>query len=609
MATSLRIGCGGGFWGDTGEGPGVLVRSGEIDVLVVDYLAEITMALLGRARARTPSAGYVPEFVEQMAALGPEIAQRGIRVVVNAGGVNPQACGEAVRAALAAKSVSLSVAVIDGDDLMDGLDALRAAGTTDMFTGAPFPATAWSANAYLGARPIAAALAAGAQIVVTGRVADSALVLGPLMQHFGWAADDWDRLAMGSLAGHIVECGCQATGGIVTDWRDVPGWEDMGFPIVACEADGSFIVSKNCGSGGLVSPATVGEQIVYEVGDPAAYVLPDVVCDFSQVRLEQVGPDRVRVTGARGRPATDSYKASITYPDGFKAAGLLMIGGREAAEKARRTAQALEARCARLLAARGLPPFRRVGVEALGSEATYGPHASAGARATREVILKMAVEHASRDGAEVFSREFLSSATAMAQGITGFAGGRPKVSPVIRLFSCLVDKALAPARVQVDGRVVPVPEAPVGVSVEMAPAATTRPAAAEPFARSREAMVTVPLIALATGRSGDKGDSANIGVLARRPEFAPLLAEVLTEEAVAGWFAHVLAGPVQRYAWPGLNGFNFVLNQALDGGGVASLRHDPQGKAFAQMLMDFPVAVPRRWLDEGLVEPTFAAAV
>lgn len=596
----LRIGCGGGFWGDTEEGPAQLVRSGLIDVLVIDYLAEITMSLLARARQRDPKAGFVPDFVAQMAALGREIADKGIRVVVNAGGVNPLGCREAVEAALAEAGALLRVAVVLGDDLSGEADAVRASGLREMATGAPFPERPLSVNAYLGAFPIAAALKAGADVVITGRCVDSALVLGPLIHAFGWGPGDLDRLAQGSLAGHIIECGAQATGGIVTDWRDAPGWDDMGLPIAECRADGSFVVTKPPGTGGRVSPAGIAEQILYEIGDPAAYLLPDVVCDLSDVTVEAAGPDRVRVVGARGLPPTESYKATVTYADGVKAVGTMMIGGREAVAKARRAADAILARTERLLAVRGLAGLRRSSVEILGAEATYGPHGRADG--VREVILKVAVQHDVKAGAEVFSREFLPSATAMAQGITGFASGRPKVSPVVRIFSCLVPKEDVVPRILFEGQETSVPAAAATVASPppSRPAAPLPPLPAGP-------RVPVPLIALAYGRSGDKGDVANIGILARQPDYLPAITEGLTPQAVKAYLAHLVLGEVERFPMPGLHGFNFLLHAALDGGGTASLRHDPQGKALAQMLLDIPIAVPAAWCARGGPLATFVA--
>jgi hypothetical protein len=587
----VRIGCGGGFWGDSAEGPAQLVRAGGLDYLVMDYLAEITMSLLARAKAKRPELGYATDFVDALRPLLPAIAAQGIKVVCNAGGVNAPACRAALEAAIAEAGVELRVAAVTGDDLLPRIDELRAAGTRELAGDAPLPARPWSANAYLGATPIAAALAAGADIVVTGRCVDSALALGPLMHEFGWRDDDYDLLAAGSLVGHLIECGTQCTGGLFTDWDTVPGWDDMGFPIAECAADGSCVITKPAGTGGLVTPATVAEQLVYEIGDPAHYALPDVSCDFSRVRLAAVGSDRVRVEGARGRAPSAHYKASVTFQDGWRATATMMIGGREAAAKARRVADAILTRTRRLFAARGWDDYRDVSVETLGAESTYGPHARHGA--TREVILKIGVAHREREPLELFAREIFPSATAMAQGLTGFAGGRPSVQPVVRLFSCLVDK-------QVVQPVVELGELGQPVAVRSGGPVTPAPAeAACPDASGFEgATVEVPLIRCAHGRSGDKGDSVNIGILARHPRFLPLLRAQLTAEAVAGYFAHLVKGPVTRYEWPGLEGFNFLLEGALGGGGVASLRHDPQGKAYAQMLLDFPLAVPRGWLDD-----------
>jgi hypothetical protein len=444
-----------------------------------------------------------------------------------------------------------------------------------------------SANAYLGAFPIAAALAAGADIVVTGRCVDSAVTLAPLIARFNWKADDLDKLAQGSLAGHLIECGTQTTGGNYTDWASVPGWDDMGFPIAECRADGSFVVTKPAGTGGLVCPSTVGEQMLYEIGDPRAYILPDVVCDFTAVTLTQVGPDRVEVKGARGRPPTDQAKASLTYADGFRAMSLFMIGGIDAGAKARRVGAAMLARMRRHYAARGWPDFTEASVEAIGAEDTYGPHARVSAR---EVMLKVGVRHPLKDALELFSREVAPMALMSAPAITGFTGGRPKVQPVVRLFSCLVPKSQLGASIDMGTQQVAAPQL-AGKPLDLAtlPAIGGPLPTADAFARGTR---TVPLVQLAWGRSGDKGDSANIGLIARRPEFLPYIRAVITEEAVARWFAHLVHGKVQRYDLPGTQALNFTLQQALGGGGIASVRMDSQGKAFAQMLLDHPVPIP-----------------
>ena len=582
----LRIGCAGGFWGDTEAGAAQLVRHGDIDVLVFDCLAEITMALLARARAKDPTAGYTPDFVRTVAALGSEIRDRGIRVLSNAGGINPGACADALRQALRAQGVDLKIAVVEGDDLSAQADALRAAGTTEMFSGAPMPARLLSINAYLGAQPLVAALAAGADIVITGRVVDSAVTLAPLVHAFGWAWDDWDRLALGSLAGHVIECGTQCTGGLFTDWEQVPGWDDMGFPVVECGADGqSFIVTKPPGTGGLVTPATVAEQVLYEIGDPRDYRLPDVRCDFTRVRLEADGPDRVRVSHALGRPAPPTLKVSATYADGWRLLGTLMIGGADAARKAQRVGDAIISRCTRLLGERGVAAFTETSLEVLGAEATYGPHSRA--RAAREVVLKVAARHTDKAALELLARELAPSATAMAQGITGFAAGRPSPSPVLRLFSCLVDRHRVEPKVCLDDAPLPFHEAAPPATDDALPPMSTADAPTFHGPRRR-----VPLLRIAHGRSGDKGDTANIGIVARSAAAFAWLCKTLTADEVARYMAHAAGGPVRRYELPGLLALNFTLEQALGGGGIASLRYDPQGKAFAQMLLDLELDVP-----------------
>jgi hypothetical protein len=582
----VKIGCASGFWGDSALAARQLVERGGIDFLVFDYLAEVTMSILARAKARSPELGYATDFATAVIPdVVAEAARRRIRIVCNAGGVNPQACREAVLAAARAAGVEPRVALVLGDDLMAMLPALRAAGSREMLTGEALPERLLSANAYLGALPIARALDAGADIVITGRCVDSAVTLGPLIHAFGWSMEDHDRLAAGTLAGHIIECGAQATGGLFTDWEQVPGWADIGYPIVECDAAGGIVVTKPPGTGGLVSPATVAEQICYEIGDPAAYIVADVIADFSQVRLSQEGPDRVRVSGARGRPPTPTYKVSATLLDGFRLSGTLTVVGRDAAAKARRTGEALLERTRGELARRGLPGFTETAIELLGAEQEYGPHARYGG--TREVVLRLSARHRDRAPLELLGREFASPVTSMAPGTTGYIGGRPAAQSAIRLFSFLVDKQDVPVSIDVAGAVSAVAVPP---GREPPPAAPAEP----PAAAADEAAddVPVPLIRLAHGRSGDKGDSANVAIIARRPEHVALLRQRLTPERVAAHFAHLCRGPVLRYELPGIGGFNFLLGEALGGGGVLSLRNDPQGKAYAQILLDLELPVP-----------------
>lgn len=594
----VRIGCGSGFWGDTPEGARQLIAQGQLDYLVMDYLAEITMSILARMRQRQPEQGYATDFVSQLIVPHAKaLAAQGIKLVVNAGGVNPAGCKAAVERALAAQGVQLKVAAVLGDDVMPQTGALRAAGLREMFSGAPLPTELVSANAYLGAFPIAQALDQGADIVITGRCVDSAVALGPLIHAFGWTPQQFDLLAAGSLVGHVLECGPQCTGGFATDWQGTQqGWAEIGFPIAECRADGSFVVTKPEGTGGAVDLQTVSEQITYETGDPRHYLLPDVVCDFSGVQVRQVGPDRVAVQGARGRPATPHYKVSATYVDGFRCMATMLVRGTDAAAKARAVAQAILARTRLLFGREGFADYSETSVELLGAEDGYGPHARPGAQATREVVLKLGVRHADAKALDIFAREIFPTSTSTVQGLAGIFGGRPKVQAVVRLYSFLLDKTRLPLRLDIGGQ---------QHSVAIAAGVPAQAPAAAPDEGSWQMPAgphaTVPLLALAYARSGDKGDISNIAVLARRPDFVPLLRQALTAERVRGHLAHLVQGRAERFEWPGLHGFNFLLHEALGGGGVASLRYDPQGKAHAQLLLDMPVAIPQAWIDSGWV--------
>lgn len=584
----IRIGGASGFWGDSMVAAPQLVERGRLDYLVFDYLAETTMAILAGARRKRPELGYATDFVDiAMKSVLPEVVRQGIKVVANAGGINPQGCADALSALAASMGLSPRIAVVTGDDVSGEMPRLRAAGVADMFTGEALPERILSANAYLGALPIAQALAEGADIVITGRCVDSAVTLGPLICEFGWAADDHDLMAAGSLAGHIIECGCQATGGLHTDWEAVPDWPNIGYPVLECAADGSFIVTKPEGTGGAVLRAAVAEQLLYEIGDPAAYVLPDVACDFSHVAIEQEGPERVRVTGARGYAPPATYKVSATMLDGFRCAGSMVIVGIDAVAKARRTGEAVLARTRAILKRLGMPDYARTAIELFGAETLYGPHARTGQ--SREVMVRIVADHPMREALEIFAREIAPSGTSWSPGTTGPAAGRPSPSPLIKPFSFLLDKAEVPVSVLIGGREIAV-EIPSGGAAPPGRAAVAPPA---PYQRPDEAHVEVPLIRLAFARSGDKGNLANIGIVARRPDLLPLIWAEVTPDAVGRYFAHLAGGPVERFHLPGIAGINYVVHDALAGGGPASPRMDPLGKGMGQMLLDLPVSVPR----------------
>jgi hypothetical protein len=593
MGKVVRIGGASGFWGDSSVGAPQLVARGDVDYLVFDYLAELTMSILAAARGKNAELGYATDFVSvTLKAILREVAARGIRVISNAGGVNPQACAAAIAALAAEQGVAVKVAVVLGDDVTPLLPDLRAEGVAELQSGAALPARVLTANAYLGALPVKAALDAGAQIVVTGRCVDSAVTLGALMHEFGWDAGDFDRLAQGSLAGHIIECGCQATGGLHTDWEAVPDWPHIGYPVIECHADGSFIATKPAGTGGLVVPAVIAEQMVYEIGDPRRYLLPDVTCDFSEVQLEAVGEHRVRVSGARGLAPGPAYKVSATYMDGFRCNAQLTIVGFDAARKAQRTGEAILARTRELFAQQGLSDYSRTRIEVLGSERpNYGPHAMT--TDVREAILRVSVMHADEAALELFAREIAPAGTSWSPGTTG-ADGRPSPSPAIKQFAFLLDKRRLEPKVVSGGETIAV-EIPAGQAEVPLPPESPKPAAAPATDPKSESDPHLPLIRLAWARSGDKGNSSNIGVIARRPEWLPLLREQLTEARVNAWLAHLVEGEVTRYDLPGIHAMNFLCTRALDGGGMASLRNDPLGKGMAQILLAMPVRVPAGW--------------
>ncbi|QWZ61468.1 DUF1446 domain-containing protein [Acinetobacter pittii] len=590
----VKIGCASGFWGDTNTAAFQLVNLTDINYLVFDYVSEITMSIMAKAKMLEPKHGYALDFVSRvMAPLLKKIAEKKIKVISNAGGVNPLACRDALQKIIKEYGLDLKVAVVLGDDLLAQHEQLKQQNIQEMFSGEALPEQVASSNAYLGAVAIHNALGLGADIVITGRVVDSAVVLAPLLHEYQWSLDDYDKLAQGSLAGHVIECGAQCTGGNFTDWQLVQGFDNMGFPVIEVSEDGSFIVTKPQGTGGLVSTATVAEQIVYEIGNPQAYLLPDVIADFSQVHLEQVGEHRVRVTGARGQAPTAQYKVSTTYPDGYRVLVSFLIAGREAPQKAQVIADAILTKCERVLAMRSVPPFSEKSVEILGIESTYG--ANAQALNSREVVVKIAVKHIFKEACMFFASEIAQASTGMAPALAGIVGGRPKASPVIKLFSFLVDKNQLNVEIDFDGSRYPV-EIPRGTSIEQF---NTLAAGESAVYQGNE--IEVPLIEIAHARSGDKGNHSNIGVIARKAEYLPWIRAALTEQAVASYMQHVLdaeKGRVIRYELPGLNALNFMLENALGGGGVASLRIDPQGKAFAQQLLDMPVKVPAHLLEK-----------
>lgn len=452
MNRTVRVAGGQGFWGDWPEAPRRQVEGGPIDYLMLDYLAEVTMSILQKQKERDPAMGYARDFVGAMESVLAAVAERGVKVIANAGGVNPEACAAAVQsmAAAAGRPDALRIGVVTGDNLLPRLDELLAAGheLRNMDTGEPLSVVrdrVIAANAYIGSTPIVEALAKGANVVITGRSTDTALTMAPLRHEFGWGATEWDKLAAGIIAGHIIECGAQSSGGnCLHDWRTIPHLADVGYPIIEGSADGTFVVTKHPGTGGRVSVPTVTEQLVYEMGDPHAYITPDVVADFTSIQLEDAGADHVKVFGIRGAPATDKLKVSLAYKSGYKAVGSLVYAWPDALEKAQVADRVLRERLDRL----GLK-FEKILGEFVGASATHGPLAgNAGANAP-EVQYRIGVRDADRRKVERFTREIVPLVLNGPPSVTGFAGGRPKVEEIVAYWPALVDKTVVQTRVEV----------------------------------------------------------------------------------------------------------------------------------------------------------------
>ena len=587
MSKTVRIGAATAFFNDSRMGIAQLLeKAGALDYIIFDFLAESVMGGLGRGMAAGTGEGFAADFAPGY--ILPHLQtllDRRIRVVANAGGLNPAACAEDLRRRARDLGLELRIGVVEGDNLIARCSEIVGPDTRDMFDGSPVLEKIAGADrvnslvAYTGAFPIAAALAAGADIVITGRAVDSAMALGPLIHEFGWGPDDFDLLAAGTLAGHLLECSAQITGGTFTDWRDVPDWAGIGMPIGECGADGSLAITKPENTGGLVSFGTVAEQLLYEVSDPQRYYVADVICDFTGVRLKQAGPDRVAVSGARGLGRTDSFKASLTYEKGWRASALIPVIGLEAAAKAERLGQELIARTNAMLRQSQLPPLSRTHCDIIGGEGS-GPTTA---------LCRLVADHPDEQGANVLVREQSSAISHMSVGISLSIAA--SVRPLQHITSFLVPKSIVSQRVWLDGEPLdpaPVTDAKGHEADAPAPAMPAPPSDADP-------QMTVSLIRLAWARSGDKGNLFNVAVIAREPEYLPYIAAALTPEAVGAHYgaalAHGAALKVDRFSVPGLSALNYVVRDSMDGGILASTSIDAVAKGRAQMLLDYPVPV------------------
>ena len=600
LRDSITIANCGGFWGDDPTAARRQVEGGPVDYLVMDYLAEITMAILQKQRAKDSSAGYAKDFLVQLRDVLLTCVDKGITVISNAGGVNPAACALAVEALAVELGVGdrVKVAVVAGDDLYPDLDALAAGGEelTHLETRRPLTDVrdeVLSANVYMGAPAIVRALELGATIIIAGRVTDTSVTLAPMIHHFGWAPDDWDKLASGVVAGHIIECGTQATGGNFTDWDTVPDFRQMGYPLIEAHADGTFVVTKHPGTGGLVSVNTVTEQLLYEMGSPG-YLSPDCTARFDSIELTQQAPDRVLVSGIKGEAPPELLKVAISFSAGYRAVGRMLVSGPDTLRKAHKAAEVFWD------LAGGQDHYDQALTQFVGWDASHPP---LGSEEPSEVLMQLCVRDADKGKITNDFAPFVVGC--MLQSMPGMImpgdQGRPRASEVVGHWPALISRHLVTATVSCGG---------VQEEISSEALATTVAGSVDqallgdrvdpvkglaPLAESED--TTVPLVRLCLARSGDKGDTANVGVAARSPEVYAWLLGALTEEVVKLHFKGVVAGEVERHPLPNLLAVNFLLHESLGGGGTSSLRFDAQGKTYAQYLLSLEVTVPSSLLD------------
>lgn len=595
----IRIGNAGGYWGDD---PGALrrqVEGGALDYISMDFLAEITMSIMQKQRSNDPKLGYARDFLGMLEEVLPTLLKNKTKIITNAGGVNPVACAEAIAALAKRLGVNPKIAIVHGDDILTQLDDLRAKGCAfkNMEDGRDFKDVAGrieAANVYFGAGPVVEALKWNPDIIVTGRVTDTGITVAAMIHEFGWHNKDWDKLASGIVAGHIIECGCQSTGGNFTDWHLIPSFKDMGYPIVEVHSDGSFVVTKHPNTGGMVTVDTVREQLFYEMGNPKAYITPDVVADFSSIQLNADGKDRVKISNVKGFEPTPFYKVSMAYQDGYKVLGTICISGPFARQKAETFAKIF---------------WEKAGTDFAASETEFfgwnACHRSLGHQEDgNEIILRVGTRDSDQSKLRKFSKLVPALILSGPPGVC-VLGGAPKPAEVVSYWPALMPKSAVRPRVAlyengvkeeriVDADVIGQFEAPA-MNIQTAQKPSRDVATA---IRDGESKASVPLSMIALGRSGDKGDMSNIGILARSPKAFAWLDGWLTAQRVKDLFQELCHGSVVRYKLDNMAGYNFLLDASLGGGGTLTLRTDAQGKTFAQALLRQLAPIPQDVLDD-----------
>lgn len=591
MKRKIRIGNAGGYWGDDLSAMKRQLTGGQLDYITMDFLAEITMSILQRQRKKNPELGYAVDFLNQIDECLPLIVKKKVRVISNAGGINPMGMGRKIIEMAQSKGLDIKVGVVYGDDIVNHLYELTAAGErfTNMETGEDFfkvRSRISSANIYLGAEPVVKALDAGCQIIVTGRVTDTGITLAPMIHEFNWSMDDWDKMASGIIAGHIIECGAQASGGNITDWEEVKSFHNIGYPIIEMEKSGEFIVTKHINTGGVVSEKTVKEQLIYEMGDPKNYISPDGIARFDTIRLKQESKDRVRVYGIKGKPEPDSLKVSMSFEDGWKSVGSVLVSGPDVFEKAEKIADIFWNKLKH--------KYDDKRTDLIGTGSIWPKKLQQ--CDTNEVYIRFAVRDKNFNKVNEFGKALSTLILSGPAGMAVTAGGRPKPSLVVAYWPALMHRSRVKAKVlTIDTK----HEEefyeinfPIRVQSQQEKIETDKKKKPQKKKNLSGALKSVKLRQICYARSGDKGDTCNIGLIARTPEVYDWMIDNMTSEKIKKYFQGITFGKVIRFELDNLQALNFLLEETLGGGGTKSLMVDPQGKTLSQALLEMSVKVP-----------------
>lgn len=597
MKKTIKIGNAGGFWGDDLDAIKRQLLGGDLDYITTDYLAEITMSILRKQQLKNPMLGYVTDFVDQIADVAELLHEKKVKIIVNAGGINPLQCAKEVSKKLLAKKLDFKIAIIEGDNIFEHLNEFYPSKTNfkNLEDGSNYEAIkekVQSANVYLGIQPIVKALQEGAEIIIAGRVTDTSITLAPMVYEFNWQLNDWDKLAAGIIAGHIIECGAQATGGNFTDWENIENWENFGYPIVEMSSNGEFIITKHPNTGGLVSINTVKEQLLYEMGNPAEYISPDVIADFRTIQLKQVAPDKIKVFDIKGRPSTETYKVSMAYADGYKASGSIIICGDKAIQKAQKFADIFWKRLN--------INFTKMNHEFIGFNSCHKNLVEL--KDANEVLLKLDVYDNDKSKIEEFTKKI---APLILSGPPGVAvtGGRPRIQSVMTYWPALIPKKLIKTKISLlnsDGDIQKSYDLNEVTVFEEQTIILNNSSEIKnedhQVIKNLSKTIKVRFKQICLARSGDKGDTVNIGVIARNSMIYDFLKSTLTAEKIKEMFNSFCKGKVKRYELDNLQSLNFLLEKSLDGGGTKSLMIDAQGKTFASAFLNQTVEIPEEIL-------------